>query len=314
MLPADQGRFCNSCQKAVVDFSGMSDAQLIAFFKKPSTGSVCGRFNNDQLERDIRIPGKRMPWLKHFLQLMIPVLFISVKARSQGKPVITGDTVLVTTLKSAGAEEKCLLSPEPGRTQKISGRLVDDRGLPIPHGTVVIKGTNRGVVCDVNGNFNLLPNSDAVNTTLVFSSVGFTSKEVVFDTNKSRALGDTVLVRLSEALAGEVVIVGFVVPRKKPPVKIFQRLLRDTVAKFFKIYPNPVQAGQVIKLEIRNAEGGEYLADLINQNGQIIHSSSVRPEKNKSDYLVPTTTAGTYVLRLTNKQTRKKHVEKIVIK
>ena len=47
MTPVEQGRFCDSCQKTVVDFTAMSDMQLAAFFKKPSTGSVCGRFYND---------------------------------------------------------------------------------------------------------------------------------------------------------------------------------------------------------------------------------------------------------------------------
>src|SRR4026208_353323 len=84
MSPVEQGRFCNSCQKAVVDFTGMSDTQLVAFFKKSSTGSLCGRFDSDQIERDISIPGKRMPWLKYFLNLLIPAFLISNKGRSQG--------------------------------------------------------------------------------------------------------------------------------------------------------------------------------------------------------------------------------------
>ena len=33
----------------------MSDRELIAFFKKPS-GNLCGRFNHEQLGRDIVIP------------------------------------------------------------------------------------------------------------------------------------------------------------------------------------------------------------------------------------------------------------------
>ena len=32
MNPVEQGRFCNSCQKAVIDFTGMSDAQLNRLF------------------------------------------------------------------------------------------------------------------------------------------------------------------------------------------------------------------------------------------------------------------------------------------
>ena len=43
MTEAEKGRFCNSCQKQVIDFSMMSDREIAQFFKKPSTGSVCGR-------------------------------------------------------------------------------------------------------------------------------------------------------------------------------------------------------------------------------------------------------------------------------
>jgi hypothetical protein len=33
MSQEDQGRFCSACKKTVVDFTGMSDRQVIAFFK-----------------------------------------------------------------------------------------------------------------------------------------------------------------------------------------------------------------------------------------------------------------------------------------
>jgi len=61
MTPVEKGCFCGSCQKQVVDFSDMSDREIAMFFKRPSTGSVCGRFMQDQLNRDIEIPGKRIP-------------------------------------------------------------------------------------------------------------------------------------------------------------------------------------------------------------------------------------------------------------
>ena len=93
MTPGDKGRFCDSCQKTVHDFTGMSDAQLIAFFKKPSTGSVCGRFYNDQLERDFEIPRKRLPWIKYFFQFAIPVFLTGLKSYSQGKPFIKENNV-----------------------------------------------------------------------------------------------------------------------------------------------------------------------------------------------------------------------------
>jgi hypothetical protein len=59
MSQEDQGRFCSACKKNEVDFNGMSDRQVIAFFKKPA-GSVCGRFYQDQLNRDLLPPPKRL--------------------------------------------------------------------------------------------------------------------------------------------------------------------------------------------------------------------------------------------------------------
>src|SRR5215204_2566694 len=92
MSPVEKGRFCDSCQKQVVDFSNMSDRQIAVFFKKPSTGSVCGRFMQDQLDRDMEIPKKRIPWVKYFFQFALPAFLLSIKANSQtvkmGKPAI----------------------------------------------------------------------------------------------------------------------------------------------------------------------------------------------------------------------------------
>ena len=51
MTPAQQGRHCASCNKIVMDFTTMSDAQIIAYFQS-TKGNTCGRFYNNQLNRD----------------------------------------------------------------------------------------------------------------------------------------------------------------------------------------------------------------------------------------------------------------------
>src|SRR5687767_10861683 len=84
MTTAEQGRFCASCQKQVVDFTNMSDAQLAAFFKKPSNESGCGHFYQHQLDRNIEIPKKRIPWLRYFFQFALPAFFASTRATAQG--------------------------------------------------------------------------------------------------------------------------------------------------------------------------------------------------------------------------------------
>lgn len=85
MTKSEQGRFCASCQKQVVDFTMMTDRDIALFFKKPSTGSVCGRFMNDQLNREMEIPKKRIPWVKYFFQFTLPAFLLSMKATAQGR-------------------------------------------------------------------------------------------------------------------------------------------------------------------------------------------------------------------------------------
>lgn len=50
MTPNQQGAFCHSCKKDVVDFSKMSVEKIKEFFSKPQDGRVCGRFEEKQLQ------------------------------------------------------------------------------------------------------------------------------------------------------------------------------------------------------------------------------------------------------------------------
>lgn len=50
MLPEEKGRFCLTCQKSLIDFSILTDSQVISILEK-SNGKVCGRFSKDQLNK-----------------------------------------------------------------------------------------------------------------------------------------------------------------------------------------------------------------------------------------------------------------------
>ena len=317
MTPGDKGRFCDSCQKAVVDFTGMTDMQLIAFFKKPSTGSVCGRFYNDQLHRDIEIPRKRLPWMKYFLQLIVPAFLFTSKAKAQGNLRLIGDTTVLVDSNKQGKNinESCGNKTDSTKSKKITGKLVDEKGGAIPYASVVIKGTRSGVAADANGNFSIDPFLNQPKATLVFSSVGFETRELVIDTTKTMSLCNVGLVPMLTVIAGDVMVVEYGRKKKKEPTKLFQRIFKDSSYKFFKVYPNPVSAGSLMTLELNKAEAGEYKADLVSQNGQVIHSATVvfATEDQFNSFSIPMTTAGVYFLRLTNKKSGKKHSEKIII-
>jgi hypothetical protein len=56
MLSNEQGRFCDSCAKVVVDFSNYSDTQILNYIAANKDQKTCGRFRPSQLERPIYYP------------------------------------------------------------------------------------------------------------------------------------------------------------------------------------------------------------------------------------------------------------------
>ncbi|TDT46756.1 TonB-linked SusC/RagA family outer membrane protein [Maribacter spongiicola] len=62
-----------------------------------------------------------------------------------------------------------------GQTKSVSGIVTDDTGSPLPGVNVVEKGTSNGTSTDFDGNYVI---SVDANATLVFSSLGYKSKEV----------------------------------------------------------------------------------------------------------------------------------------
>src|SRR5688572_19417853 len=93
MIQVADGRFCRSCAKVVIDFSGMSDAQLFQFFKEPQ-GSVCGRFHQQQLAKELVMPKKPIPWLRYFFTIGLPAFLYSCKPNyTNGQPLVEPETV-----------------------------------------------------------------------------------------------------------------------------------------------------------------------------------------------------------------------------
>ena len=326
MTPGDKGRFCDSCQKTVHDFTGMSDAQLIAFFKKPSTGSVCGRFYNDQLERDFETPRKRLPWLKYFFQFAIPVFLTTMKTHAQGKPVfkenLAVDSVISTCSKSS-EDEYILGNLMPSKY--LSGQVIDEQGKGIPYASVFIKGTTNGTSCDSIGFFKLSIPSLQKKVILMASCVGYSEKERQINLKKINSTeirlstnatlnGEVVVTAICYARKGSVTF-GYTTTVRTERISYLQKVKDYFVSDSIKIFPNPVKSESAIKIEWRNAPGGEYIVDLYNLQGQLIKSSLAKIENEINSFIfqIPAITPGSYLLQLTNKKSGKKHTEKIII-
>ncbi|MGA1225641.1 MAG: SusC/RagA family TonB-linked outer membrane protein [Tamlana sp.] len=132
----------------------------------------------------------------------------------------------------------------------ISGMVSDDSGLPLPGATVLVKGTSTGTSTDFDGKYSVQASQGS---TLVFSFVGYSTKEIVVGASNTINL---VLQQDAQALE-EVVIVGYGIQRQKKSLTYQAEKVDD--AELIKVAPTRAAsalAGKVAGLQINVQNNG----------------------------------------------------------
>jgi hypothetical protein len=177
MLPAEKGRFCQTCQKCVIDFSEYTDTEIIKYLTQ-NTGKTCGRFSPEQLNRNLEIenPYPAHRYYKFFAGI---ALFLGLQQFSYSQ-ITTPTPGLPTEQSGEGITTPVLKTPQ--KTVKkdslitITGQVLDSTTHePILGASVVIKGTSLGASTDFDGTFKLAIPSYNLNdsTLLVVKIIGY---------------------------------------------------------------------------------------------------------------------------------------------
>lgn len=109
MEATERGAFCYSCQREVIDFSAMTDCEVIEYLEKHKTG--CGRFREDQLDTKLSIPKVGIGIFRWRALLLGFLSLISIKnlvAQSSEKSNNTSQTAQFDTLKKLQSNPVCL--------------------------------------------------------------------------------------------------------------------------------------------------------------------------------------------------------------
>lgn len=291
MTPTGQGRFCASCQKEVVDFTGMSDSAVFEFFRDRQAGSVCGRFMKDQLQRDIEVTRKRSPWLPFVFKVTLPALLLGSKAMAQGAPV----RQLPDTVQTPVPFEKIgkvALNPEM-RTVKVTIR--NEEGEAIAGARIYSNADLTELVTDDNGQVEMKIPRYLRNVTFFAEAMGYGMLEhpVKLPSHKRAARVSLVLKDKTEWITMGMVAI----PEKNTPKK---EAVCETGSPL-RIYPNPVAAGQKVWIRTDSLEKDSYMLQLLDQAGTVRFQQAVQiGGKNKIVELsMPRLTAGNYLLTLT---------------
>ncbi len=330
MSPAAQGRFCGSCQKQVVDFTTMNDRELLQFFKKPSRGQVCGRFMNEQLERDLVLPKRRIPWIRYFFQIAWPAFFVSKVngQRTQGKPIARPltDTSKVQVVPDNRMPGMVLHSsirpvckdPEPvimGDTimttvVTVRGRIVNEKGEAVPYASVQNNFNSRLLVADTAGRFTLVTDGREMQLELLVSAAGYEIIKMMVNPEKFRR--DELFIQLAgKPPLQEVVLTSAAGIRKGYVVGVTRNNKREAqapvipAAHAIHVYPNPVQTGQSLTISFEKMEEGYYAVQFVSLSGQTVKQEEIwiDAEARLMNLRVPPVAAGAYLLYLVNKKT-----------
>ena len=169
--PTANGGFCQACQKEVIDFTQMTDAEVLQYFKNHS-GKTCGRFQQSQLKTYPTVSADHRAPSYSFLgigMLGLSVLSLLPFTHTHAEQLQPTVSVYTSEQKNHPKEEG---SSKNNNEHYVQGTVLDEFGNPLPGVNVWIKGTSNGTVTDIDGYF-AFRQPLYTGTVLQFSFVGF---------------------------------------------------------------------------------------------------------------------------------------------
>ncbi|HFC00713.1 MAG TPA: T9SS type A sorting domain-containing protein, partial [Phaeodactylibacter sp.] len=306
------GRFCDSCEKTVIDFSQMTDNELVMFFQK-NNHKVCGSFRPDQLNRNFPIPKPYLRYRKWKSAAAIVVGLLAWNAVGAQTPIL-GDVAVVAVKKEKNPKNNDKDKPSK---YKLKGVVKDKNGEPLIGASILLE-KNKGTITDIDGKFELEIPEGWESFEITFSYIGYETQVIEFDKKEIKE-GDIAAIKMKESVINlttiEVIgnpvglsvfsnIMGMsVVSRgEKNNAKEEIKSQKENEITISKIYPNPFVDFVNVVLQVEKEE--RYLFHLYNSSGQLIWAKTKDLQKGKEDvqlnFSAIKMAQGNYFLRITN--------------
>jgi hypothetical protein len=322
MHPAEQGRFCLSCQKTVVDFSNMTDQQVLQYLQR-AQGDTCGRLATDQLNRPLtQQPVRRNHfWAKLVFQFLFPAFVFTQKAKAQGAVAM----LKVKPPVSKVPHQQLFQQQLPVLKGKITDSL---SGEAIAQASIKIKGTLSGTQSAQDGSFIVPPLSKGQPFTLQISCIGYQSRELNV-TDLSMPLDIQLTAQVME-LAPVVVSSGSSQGKIKSglifstttttirrDVPLLKRITDTLTGKNnIRLYPNPVTRGNALQLNMQKVQKGPYRLQLFSMAGSLVQQELITVPATEFNFqwqLGSQVAAGGYIVNLINAKGKVIHNSKIIV-
>jgi CarboxypepD_reg-like domain len=196
------GGFCNLCQKEVVDFTNMSDGEILQYFKNGQK-NTCGRFRESQLKTYPEvIPSKKKLNFNLLGAGLISFSLVSLLSTTNSYAQHSEQSTIMQKTQKENSKQQNANFQANNNEHIVEGIVIGEDKMPISGVAVVLKGSMIGVSTDINGKFRF-PQPLKEGNVLIFSFVGFISQEIII----SKKALDTLHITLKDdycSLMGEV--------------------------------------------------------------------------------------------------------------
>jgi TonB-dependent SusC/RagA subfamily outer membrane receptor len=177
MRQAGVSKYCDRCDKNIIDLTNKSDAELIKFFKKKED-NVCGRLLSSQLDRKLVSPPSKFSW-QWLMSVAIGASVVSpALAQKPSADTIQRDaSFALRSLSIESAVKSSILR------DSISGKVMDEvTGKALEGVKVRQKGFGNVIaITDSKGMFQVNLRKEDIAIPLILSSPGYTEKETTFE-------------------------------------------------------------------------------------------------------------------------------------
>lgn len=217
--PVAMGGFCSTCSKVVVDFTTLSDHEIVNFFaNKPA--HACGRFRQDQLRSYVHAPAPVIhPGMTLFktglLSLLLFLINKPLSAQSiSDKPtteIVDQQVLPIETLQAIDEErvfKGVVISAEDNST--------------LPGVSVALKGSTVGTWTDAEGRFEF-PQKLKEGDVLVFSFIGLKTMEYIVR-KEDKDTVEIKMIMMYEIMLGEIAVEQVYTPKESALRKLWWKV------------------------------------------------------------------------------------------
>lgn len=170
MTPCAKGRFCNACQKPVLDFTHFSDAELFDYLSRAKQ-PMCGRFTSNQVNKTLYAPTSSPRSYTKALVAFIFSIGITIKEIIAGTSKPNANALYTDTPQHhvQDVSDTTQLKNIPSDTICIRGNVCDSNNVGIAFINITLAGIDSLITTDVDGNFKLYINRKDWDSTALHS-------------------------------------------------------------------------------------------------------------------------------------------------